>query len=49
LWGHTPASVSGTVVRDGAQSRCVAYASTCRGRSLLPHPAAHTESQRHLR
>ncbi len=47
--GCAPASVSGTVVRDGARSRCVADASTCQGRSLLPHPAAHTESQRHRR
>ena len=47
LWGCAPASVSGTVVRDGARSRCVANASTFRVRSLLPHPAAHTESQRH--
>ena len=47
--GCGPASVSGTVVRDGTRSRCVAYASTCRACSLLPHPAAHTESQRHPR
>jgi len=44
-----PASVSGTVVRDGAQSRCVAYTSAFRDCSLFPHPAAHTESQRHPR
>ena len=37
--GCAPASVSGTVVRDGARSRCVTGASTCRGCSLVPHPA----------
>ncbi len=46
MLGCAPASVSGTVVRDGA--RAAARNSTAfRGRSLLPHPAAHTESQRH--
>jgi len=48
-WGCAPASVSGTLVRDGARSPCVAFIFTFRGCSLLPHPAAHTESQRHPR
>src|SRR6185312_4119326 len=47
--GMRPGSVSRRVVRDGARSRCVAYVFTSRGRALLPHPAAHTESQRHPR